>query len=41
MFVHCDLTKHLNINDIVDGFARKHPGHIEFVNLLSDDAETV
>ena len=38
MFAHHDLTKHLNINDIVYGFAREHPGHIEFVNLLSDDA---
>ena len=41
MSVHRDLTKHLNINDIVNKFAREHPRYIELVNLLSDDAETV
>ena len=41
MFIHRGLTKHLNIDDIVDEFAREHPRHMELVNLLSDDAETV
>ena len=41
MFIHRDLTKHLNIDDIVDEFAREHPRRMELVNLLSDDAETV
>ena len=41
MFIHRDLTKHLNIDDIVDEFAREHPSQMELVNLLSDDAETV
>ena len=41
MFVHHDLTKQLNIDDIVDEFAREHPRRIEIVSLLSDDVETV
>ena len=40
MFIHCDLTKYLNIDDIVDEFAREYPRHMELVNLLSDDAES-
>ena len=32
MFIHHDLTKNLNIDDIVDEFAREHPRHMELVN---------
>ena len=43
MFVHRDLTRQLNIEDIVDEFAREHPRRMELVSLLSDDValETV
>ena len=41
MFMHSDLTKHLNKYDIVDELAREHPRCIELVNLLCDDAKTV
>ena len=41
MFIHRDLTKHLNIDNIVDEFARKQSRRMELklVNLLSDNAE--
>ena len=41
MFIHQDLTRQLNIDDIVDEFAREHPRHMELVSLLNDDAETL
>jgi len=41
MFMHCDLANYLNIDDIVDEFAREHPRHEELVNLLNDDENIV
>ena len=35
MFIHCDLTKQLKIDDIIDEFAREHPRRMELANLLS------
>ena len=40
VFIHRDLTKNLNIDDIMDEFAREHPRRIKLVNLLSDHAES-
>ena len=37
LFIHCDLTRQLNIHDIVDEFAREHPRRMELVNLLNDE----
>ena len=43
MFLHCDLTRQLNTDDIVDEFARENPRGLELANLLteSDDTEAV
>jgi len=41
MYVHRDLTKQLDLDEIVDNFAREHPRWMEFVNILSDEVETV
>ena len=35
MFVHCDLIRKLNIDDIVYDFAREHLRHMEVVSLLT------
>ena len=39
MFVHCDLTRRLNIDDMVDDFAREHPRRMELVSLPSGTNE--
>ena len=38
MVSHCDLTKQLNIDHIIDEFAREHPRRMEIVNLLNDNS---
>ena len=35
------VTKQLDLDGIVDAFARKHPRRMEFVNIISDEIETV
>ena len=37
MFIHRDLTKHHNIDDVVDEFAREHPRLMELLNLLNNE----
>ena len=39
MFVHRDLTRRLNIDDMVDDFAREHPRRMELVSLPSGTNE--
>ena len=39
MFIHHDLTKQLNVDHIIDEFAREHPRQMELANLLSEDTE--
>ena len=39
MFIHRDLTKQLNVDHIIDEFAREHPRRMELANLLSEDTE--
>ena len=39
MFIHRDLTKQLNVDHIIDEFAREHPRRLELENLLSEDTE--
>ena len=39
MFIHRDLTKQLNVDHIIDEFAREHPRRMEVTNLLSEDTE--
>ena len=41
MSVHRNLTKHLNIDDVVDEFAREHPRYMEPVHLLNNDEKSV
>ena len=41
MYVHRNLTKQLDLDEIVDNFAREHPRRMEFLNILSDEVETV
>ena len=39
MFIHCDFTKQLNVDHIIDEFAREHPRRMELTNLLSEHTE--
>ena len=41
MYVHRNLTKQLDLDEIVDNFATEHPRRMEFLNILSDEVETV
>ena len=41
MYVHQNLTKQLDLDKIVDNSAREYPRHMEFVNILSDEVQTV
>ena len=41
MYVHQNLTKQLNLDEIVDNSAREHPKRMEFVNILSYEIQTV
>ena len=37
MYVHRNLTKQLDLDEIVDAIAREHPRRIKFANILSDE----
>ena len=39
MFIHHDLTKQLNVDHIIDEFAREYLRRMEPANLLSEDTE--
>jgi len=40
-YVHRNLTKQLDLNEIIDNFAREHPRRMEILNIPSDEVETV
>ena len=41
MCIYRNLTKQLDLGEIVENFAREHPRRMEFLNILSDEVETV
>jgi len=41
MYVHRNVTNQLDLDRIVDAFARMHPRWMKFVNILRDVIETV